>query len=136
MSVAPLPIVPLCPGVLPVVPTIGSVLNHEITPVRAVFAIVPVVVVTMVSIKDSNLHACLLRIRAGHGYRWCGNGSAQKQQAEVSVDVAQDRFLPFRELQIEIPGNVNNVLVGNRCMYRTVRILKLGLLPAAKLRGK
>jgi hypothetical protein len=95
MSVAPLPITPLSPGVLPVVLTIGSVPNHEITSVRVVFPIVPVVVVTAVSIKDSNLHACLLRLRAGHGYRWSGKGRTQKQQAEVSIDITQDRFLPI-----------------------------------------
>ena len=87
---APLPIIPLSPGVLAVVTTIGSVTNHEITPVGVVFAIVPVVVVTAVSIIDSNLHACFLRFRARHGYRWCGKSSAQKQQAEASIDITQN----------------------------------------------
>jgi hypothetical protein len=123
--VAPLPIIPLAPGVLLVVHTIGSALNHEIAPVRVVFAIVPVVVVTMVPVIDSKLHARILRFRAGHGYRGCGKSSAQKQQAEVPIDITQDRFLPFRDLHIEIPGNVDNALLGCRCMFHTVRILKL-----------
>ena len=101
--VAPLPVVPLSSGVLPVVLAIGSVLNHVITPVGAIFAVVPVVVVTVVPIEDPDLHSGFLRLRTGHGYRWCGKGSAQKQQAEVSIDMKQDVFLPFRELQIQIP---------------------------------
>ena len=93
---APTPVFPLCSGVLPVVRTTGPALNHVITPVGAIFAVVPVVVVTMVPIVDSDLNGPFLRLWAGHGYRWCGKSSAQKQQAEVSIDIAQDVFLPFR----------------------------------------
>src|SRR5258708_4816165 len=106
MSVAPTPVLPLSSGVLPVVRTIGPVLNHVITPVGAIFAVVPVVVVTMVPIIDTDLHGPFLRLRAGHGYRGCGKGSAQKQQAEVSIDMKQDVFLPFRDIQIQIPGKL------------------------------
>lgn len=114
MTVTPTPVVPLSSGVLPVVLAIGSVLNHVITPVGAIFAVVPVVVVTVVSIKNSDLHPGFLRLRAGHGYRWCGKGSAQKQQAEVSIDMKQDVFLPFRELQIRIPGKLDDALFSAR----------------------
>jgi hypothetical protein len=114
MTVAPTPVVALSSGVLPVVRAIGPVLNHVITPVGAIFAVVPVVVVTAVPIIDPDLHPGFLRLRAGHGYRWYGKGSAQKQQAEVSIDMKQDVFLPFRELQIRIPGKLDDALFSAR----------------------
>ena len=114
MTVAPTPVFPLCSGVLPVVRTTGPALNHVITPVGAIFAIVPVVVITMVPIIDTDLHGPFLRLRADHGYRGCGKGSAQKQQAEVSIDMKQDVFLPFRDIQIQIPGKLDNALLSAR----------------------
>jgi len=105
MTVTPTPVLPLSSGVLPVVRTIGSVLNHVITPVGAIFAVVPVVVVTVVPIVDTDLHAGFLRLWTSHGCRWRGKGSTQKQQAEVSIDITQDMFLPFRDIQI--PGSVS-----------------------------
>jgi len=114
VMVAPAPELPLSSGVLPVVRTIGLALNHVITPVGAVFAVVPVVVVTVVPIIDTDLHAGFLRLWAGLGYRWCGKGSAQKQQAEVSIDITQDMFLPFRDIQIQIPDKLDNALLSAR----------------------
>jgi hypothetical protein len=114
MTVTPAPVLPLSSGVLPVVRTIGPVLNHVITPVGAIFAVVPVVVVTMVPIIDTDLHAGFLRLWAGLGYRWCGKGSAQKQQAEVSIDMKQDVFLPFRDIQIQILDKLDNALFSAR----------------------
>ena len=105
---APLPVIPLSPGVLSVLPAMGPVLNHEITPVGVVFAVVPVVVVTVIPILDPDLHTGFLRLRASHGYRRCGKSGAQKQQAEVSIDVTQDVFLPFRDIQIQIRGKLDN----------------------------
>jgi len=102
--VAPTPVFPLCSGVLPVVPTIGPALNHVITPVGAIFAVVPVVVVAVVPIVDpDDLHAGFLRLRAGHGYRWGGKSSAQKQQAEVSIEIRQDVFLPSEVSRFKLP---------------------------------
>ena len=114
MTVTPTPVLPLSSGVLPVVGTIGPVLRHVITPVGAIFAVVPVVVVTAIPIVDPDLHAGFLRLWASHAYRWCGKGSAQKQQAEVSIDMKQDMFLPFRGIQIQIPGKVDNALLSAR----------------------
>jgi hypothetical protein len=68
----------------------------------------------MVPIKDPDLDPGFLRLRAGHGYRWCDKGSAQKQQAEVSIDVKQDVFLPFRDIQIQIPGKLDSALLSAR----------------------
>jgi hypothetical protein len=43
MTVTPTPVLALSSGVLPVVHTIGPVLNHIIAPVGAIFAIIPVI---------------------------------------------------------------------------------------------
>ena len=112
--VAPLPVVPLSSGVLPVVLAIGSVLNHVITPVGAIFAVVPVVVVTVVPIEDPDLHSGFLRLRTGHGYRWCDKGSAQKQQAEVSIDMKQDYSSHSENSRFRFPGKLHNALLGAR----------------------
>src|SRR6266850_6106182 len=90
MTVPPTPVFPLCSGLLRVVPTIGPALSLEVTPVGAVFAVVPVVVVAVVSIVDLDLPAGFLSFWAGHSYRWCGKRSAQKQQAEVSIHILQN----------------------------------------------
>ena len=112
--VAPLPVVPLSSGVLPVVRAIGPVLNHVITPVGAIFAVIPVVVVAMVPIIYSQLHPGFLRLRAGQGYRWCGKGSAQKQQAEVPIDMKQDDSSHSENSRFGFPGKLDNALSSAR----------------------
>ena len=102
--VTPSPVISLRSGVLTVVITIGPALNHIIVPVGAIFAIVPIVVVAVVAIIDTELNIGFLRLRAGHGYRRCGKGCAQKQQAEIAIDIPQDRFLPFGDPEKQIPG--------------------------------
>ena len=121
MTVAPTPVFPLCSGVLPVVPTIGPALNHEITPVGVVFAVVPVVVVAVVPIADPGLRSGILRFWPGHSYRWCGKSSPQKQQAEVSIAMTQDVFLPFGDLQIQSLGSLDNALLTARWMFQIAR---------------
>jgi len=66
MSVAPIPVVPLRSIVLPVVFTITPVLFCQITPVSTVFAVVPVMVIAVVPIVDSNLDAVFLSFGFGH----------------------------------------------------------------------
>jgi hypothetical protein len=77
MTVAPIPIVSLHFVVLPVVRTIASVLFYQVTPVSVVFAVVPVMVIAVVPIVDSDLNAALLSFGFGHNYGWCNNGSGQ-----------------------------------------------------------
>jgi hypothetical protein len=77
MSVAPSPIVPLLPGVLPVVFTVGAVLFFEITAVGAVFAVVPIVVIAMVPVVDAELDAGFLRSGGGDHCGRCSNGAGQ-----------------------------------------------------------
>jgi len=68
---------PLKPDVLVVVLAIASVVNHEVTPVGVVFAIVPIVVVTMVPVIDPNLHAGLWPRGSHCGDR--GNKGSRKE---------------------------------------------------------
>jgi hypothetical protein len=57
MAVAPIPVVPLHSVVLPVILAIIPALYDQITPVGAIFAVVPVMVVTVVPIVDSDRDA-------------------------------------------------------------------------------
>ena len=77
MTVAPIPVVPLRSVVLLVVLTITPVLCCEVTPIGAVFVVVPVMVITVVPIVDSVLDAAVLRSGDGHDCGWRSNGSSQ-----------------------------------------------------------
>jgi hypothetical protein len=55
MTVAPIPVVPLHTVVLPVVLTITPVLYYQVMPVDALFVVVPVMVIAVVAIVDSDL---------------------------------------------------------------------------------
>jgi hypothetical protein len=66
MTVAPIPVVSLHSVVLSVVRTISPVLCYQVTSVGVVFAVVPVMVITVVPIVDSDLHAGLLSFGFGH----------------------------------------------------------------------
>lgn len=57
---------------------ISSVLRHEVTPVGVIFAVIPVVVVTVVAIVNSDLHAGFLRPRSGHDGDWGDKDSSQE----------------------------------------------------------
>jgi hypothetical protein len=59
MAVAPVPVASLHSDILVAVFTIGSVLFHEVTPVGVVFAVIPVVVVAVVPVINSDLHTHL-----------------------------------------------------------------------------
>jgi len=63
---APIPIVPLHSLVLPVVLTITPVLFCQVTPVGALFVVVPVMVIAVVTIVVSDLDAGLLSLGLGH----------------------------------------------------------------------
>jgi uncharacterized YccA/Bax inhibitor family protein len=78
MAVAPIPVVSLRSVVLPVVLTIPPVLCRQVTPVGAVFAVVPLVVITMVPIIDSDLDAAFLRSGVGHNSGWRSNSGSQE----------------------------------------------------------
>ena len=77
MTVAPIPVFPLRSAGLSGIHTIGAVLFHQVTAVGMVLAIIPVVVVLMIPIVDSNLKADL-RFRGSHHCQWCRKGSGEK----------------------------------------------------------
>jgi hypothetical protein len=79
MTVAPIPVVFLHLVLLPVVLTITPAPFHQVTPIGAVFAVVPVVVVTVVPIIDADLDGGLLSFGFGHNQSGCNNGSRQKE---------------------------------------------------------
>jgi hypothetical protein len=59
--------------VLMVVLTIFPALFRQIAPVGAVLAVVPVVVITMVPIVDSDLYAGVLGLGRGYNQGWSNN---------------------------------------------------------------
>jgi hypothetical protein len=64
--------------VLPVVRAITPVLFYEVTSVGTVFAVVPVMVIAVVSIVDSHLDAGLLSFGFNHHQSRCNDGSSQE----------------------------------------------------------
>ena len=90
--------------VLALVAPIASVLHHEVAPVGAVFAVVPVVVVAMVAIVDADLDASFLRLGAGDESGRRDQGSTQEQQAEVSIDMTQGVSSVYRDTPLQNPG--------------------------------
>jgi len=75
--VAIIPIVPLHAVVLPGIDDITPVVYHQVMPVGVIFVSVPVVVVMMVSVVDSDLD--ILSFGLDYNEGWCSNGSSQKQ---------------------------------------------------------
>jgi hypothetical protein len=61
MIVTPLPIILLRPVALATVRAILSMLLGKITAVRVVFTVIPVVIILVVAIVDSDLYAGVLR---------------------------------------------------------------------------
>lgn len=78
MTVAPIPVVSLHSAVLSPVLAIAPMLFSQILPVSMVFAVVPVVVVTVVPIINSDLHARFLWPWAGDHCNRGGKGSSQQ----------------------------------------------------------
>jgi hypothetical protein len=77
MTVAPIPVVPLHVMVLPVVFTVIPVLYDQVMSVSAVLAIVPVVIMMVALVVDSDLDAGLLSAGFSHDKGWCNNSSGQ-----------------------------------------------------------
>jgi hypothetical protein len=74
MSMAPIPVVPLHVMVLPVVFTIIPVFYDQVMPVGVVLAIVPVVIIMVAVVIDSDLDAAPLSFGFSHDQGWCNNG--------------------------------------------------------------
>jgi hypothetical protein len=76
---APSPVIALLSAVLLVVFAIVSVLLREIASVGAVFAVIPIVIVLVIPVVDSDLDTGLLRRRSGHDDHWSGKGGSQDE---------------------------------------------------------
>lgn len=63
MSMAPFPIVPLISRSLVVVCPVSSMVLYQVAPVSMIFAVIPIMVVVMVTIVDSHLYAFLRQRR-------------------------------------------------------------------------
>lgn len=77
MTVTPIPIVLLHSVMLLVVLEISPAPFDQVTPVGSVFAVVPVMVITVVPIIDANLDTGVLRFGGGHDCGWCSSSRSQ-----------------------------------------------------------
>jgi hypothetical protein len=66
------------PEVLPLVHNIRPVLFYQITPIGPVFAVVPVMIIAVVPIVDSDLYVGLLSSGFNYDQGWCHNGGGQE----------------------------------------------------------
>jgi hypothetical protein len=64
---------------------ISLVLFRQVASVRAIFAVIPIMVVVMVPIVDSNLNAGVLWPCGGHDRHGRHKGSSQEQGTDVTV---------------------------------------------------
>lgn len=71
----PVPIVALHAAVLSLISAIAAVLCREITPVGTVFAVIPIVVVAIVPVINSDMDTGVLRFGVGHHDGWYGESS-------------------------------------------------------------
>jgi hypothetical protein len=76
---APGPVIALLSAVLLVVLPIVSVLLREIASIGAILAVIPIVIVFVIPIVDSDLDTGLLRRRSGHNDHWRGKGRSQDE---------------------------------------------------------
>ena len=78
MSVAPLPVIRLLFFVRLGKFVGTSMVFREVLPPGAIFVVIPVVIVLVTLIVNSNLNASLLRYGDGHHCHWCGKDSSQE----------------------------------------------------------
>ena len=122
MTVPPIPVVPLRPIVLPVVLNICPVLFSQIAPVGVIFAVVPIMVITVVPVVDSNLHAGFLRSGSGHDCRRCGDSRSQQQGTDVAIDMMHEIVLQIRDAYVQNPGWHYYVPLAMRYLFPTAHI--------------
>jgi len=67
---APMPIVALHATVLPLVLAIAAVLFDEVTPVGAVFAVIPIMVVAIIPVINSDLDTAVLGLGVCQDDSW------------------------------------------------------------------
>ena len=99
---APVPIVPLNTIVLSLVLTISPVPCCEVTPVGAIFTVIPIVIIPMVPIIDADLDVAVLRLRASHDGGWRSQGGNQRQRTDKTIQKTHDIFLHPEVLRLRI----------------------------------
>jgi hypothetical protein len=104
MSVAPIPVVLLHVMVLPVVFPIIPVFYDQVMPVGAVLAVVPVVIIMVTVVIDSDLYASLLSFGFNQNQGWCNNGGCQEQGPDISINTSHALLLYARDAWIQNPG--------------------------------
>src|ERR1700724_2355867 len=85
MLVAPLPVVSLVSGSLVVVRAVISMAFLQVAPVCPIFAVIPIMIIAMVRIIDSQLNARILRARCCHDRRGHKNSSSQHQRTDKAM---------------------------------------------------
>src|ERR1700691_1291839 len=100
MTVAPIPVIPLRSAGLFGIHAIRPVLFHQVTAVGMVLAVIPVMVILMIPIVDSDLNADL-RARGSHECHWRHKYSGQEYRSDITictvhVVILQDRDFRFR----------------------------------------
>jgi hypothetical protein len=77
ISVTIIPIIPLHVVVLPAVDDISSVVHHQVVSVGAIFVSIPVVIIMVVPVINSDLD--LLSFGFDHNEGWCRDYSGEEQ---------------------------------------------------------
>src|ERR1700737_802388 len=138
MAVAPIPVLPLHSVVRPGELTITPVpLNQEV-PEGAVFAVIPVMVVTVVPIVEPVvvvvvtsffLASVVLMSGVSRNRRWCKKGGSQEQRTDVSMYTVHVVVLQARDAHTQNPGSGDYVPTASQSMFHTARIdRKLNIL--------
>ena len=82
---APVPVMLLMFVLLFVVRAIILVPFGQVASVGVFFAVIPVVIIPVVSIVDSELNTCFLRCCSSYDGATCRKGSGQEQRSDVTV---------------------------------------------------
>jgi hypothetical protein len=72
----------------------------EVLPPGAIFVVIPVVIILVVLIVDSNLYSRLLRHRDGHDRARRRNGSAQEKRSDVMMCTVHVVFLQIQSVPL------------------------------------
>lgn len=82
---APIPIIPLLAMALAVVGEVLSMPLNQISAVGAVFVVVPIVIIPVVAIVDSNLYDGALGFGGARHCDWSSKDSGQDQRSDVAM---------------------------------------------------
>src|ERR1700683_1692250 len=86
MIVAPIPVCTLRGAILMIIRAIGAMVVGQILAICVVFAIVPVVIILVVAIVDTDLNGGVLRQGGGEGHGWCDQCCCQDHGTDVAID--------------------------------------------------